>query len=54
MIRVLNTEVERNSKIKTNLVYFIYLITTTLFRMPGKACHTHQVIVASDGNAQEI
>ena len=33
MIRVLNTEVERNSKIKTNLVYFIYLITTNLFRM---------------------
>ena len=51
MIRVLNTEVERNSKIKTNLVYFIYLITTNLFRMAGKACHTHQVIVASDGNA---
>ena len=48
MIRVLNTEVERNSKIKTNLVYFIYLITTNLFRMAGKACHTHQVIVASD------
>ena len=36
------------SKIKTNLVYFIYLITTKLFHMPGKACHTHQVIVASD------
>ena len=48
MIRVLNTEVEWNSKIKTNLVCFIYLITTKLFRMPGKACHTHQVIVASD------
>ena len=42
MIRVLNTEVERNSK--------IYLITTTLFRMPGKACHTHQVIVTRGKN----
>ena len=51
MIRVLNTEVERNSKIKTNLVYFIYLIPANLFRMAGKACHTHQVIVASDGSA---
>ena len=40
-----------HSKIKTNLVYFIYLITTNLFRMAGKACHTHQVIVASDGSA---
>ena len=40
MIRVLNTEVERNTKIKTNLVYFIYLITTNLFRMAGKASAT--------------
>ena len=39
---------KRNSKIKTNLVYFIYLFTTNLFRMPGKACHTLQVIVAFD------
>ena len=50
MIRVLNIEVERNSKLKTNLVYFIYLITTNFFRMPGKASHTHQEIFASDGN----
>ena len=38
----------RNGKIKTNLVYFIYLFTTNLFRMPGQACHTLQVIVAFD------
>ena len=41
MIRVLNTEVERKTKIKTNLVYFIYSITTHLFRMqakPGYEC----------------
>ena len=48
MIRVLNTEVERNSKIKTNLVYFIYLITTTIRRdyylmsVAGFAWHTKQ------------
>ncbi len=31
------------------LVYFIEnLITTNLFRMAGQACHTHQVIIASD------
>ena len=51
VIRVLNAEEERNSKIKTNLVYFIYLFTINLFRMPGEACHTLQVIVASDSNA---
>ena len=37
MIRVFNTKVKRNSKIRTNLAYFIYLFTTNLFRMPGKA-----------------
>ena len=52
MHRVLNTRVERDNKIKTNLVYFKKtLITTNLFRMVGEAYHTRQVIVASDDNA---
>ena len=54
MHRVLNTRVERDNKIKTNLVYFkktLFIITTNLFRIVGEAYHTRQVIVASDDNA---
>ncbi len=49
--RVLNTVVERNNNNnnESNFGYFIEnLITTNLFRMAGQACHTHQVIIASD------
>ena len=47
MIGVLNTEVERNSKIKTNLVYVIYLVTTNLF-----VSHARQSLPHSSGDSR--
>ena len=45
MSRVLDIPKYRanKDKDKINLVYFISLFTTNLFRMTSNACHTHQV-----------
>jgi uncharacterized protein YggL (DUF469 family) len=51
LVYLLDYIVERNNNNnnESNFGYFIEnLITTNLFRMAGQACHTHQVIIASD------